>query len=257
MKVEEYLNRIGFKGSASPTIDVLRRLHRQHMLTVPFENLDIHQGKPIILDPQRFYRKIVGERRGGYCYELNGCFALLLKKLGFEVSILSARVAQKSGGFSPEFDHMVLLVRLKENLLVDVGFGDSFTEPKPIDTEESTMDHGYFYRIRGKNRVRTLSRRANRSSRWHSQYKISLLPRRLSDFVARNKFQQTSPHSHFTQHRLISKLTRSGRITLTDSKLITIRDHERVVREVRSQKEFDELLSRHFQLVIEETLRKQ
>ncbi|HEX4920040.1 MAG TPA: arylamine N-acetyltransferase, partial [Candidatus Bathyarchaeia archaeon] len=164
MNVEKYLNRIGFKGSASPTINVLRQLHRQHMLTVPFENLDIHQGKPIILDPRRFYRKIVEERRGGFCYELNGCFSWLLRKLGFKVSILSARVAQKNGGFTPEFDHMVLLVRLKGNLLVDVGFGDSFTEPKPFDSEDPTMDHGHFYRIRGKNRVRILYRRAKQNS---------------------------------------------------------------------------------------------
>ena len=220
------------------------------MLTVPFENLDIHLGKPIILDTRRFYRKIVVDKRGGYCYELNGCFAWLLKKMGFEVSILSAKVAGKNGSFSPEFDHMNLLVRLEENLLVDVGFGDSFTEPKPIDIEDDTIDHGYFYRIAGKNRVRILYRRANQNSPWHSQYKFSLLPRQLSDFVLRNKYQQTSPHSYFAQQRMISRLTRSGRITLTDSKLITTRDHERVIRDVQSPKEFDELLFKHFQIII-------
>jgi len=91
-------------------------LHVRHLLSVPFENLDIHLGRPIILDQELFYNKIVRDRRGGYCYELNGCFAWLLRELGFGVSMLSARVAGKNGGFSPDFDHMTLLVRLKEPL---------------------------------------------------------------------------------------------------------------------------------------------
>src|SRR5215831_1844115 len=112
------------------------------MFTVPFENLDIHLDRPIILDTRRFYQKIVEEKRGGYCYELNGCFAWLLKRIGFEVALLSARVAQKNGGFTPEFDHIALLVSLKDRFLVDVGFGDCFTEPKSIDTENPEIDRG-------------------------------------------------------------------------------------------------------------------
>src|SRR5437773_2186062 len=112
-----YLKRIGYRGPLIPHIDVLRRLHHRHLLTVPFENLDIHLGRPIILDQRFFYKKIVENRRGGYCYELNGCFAWLLKRLGFKISMVSARVAKKEGGFSPEFDHLTLLVRLGERWL--------------------------------------------------------------------------------------------------------------------------------------------
>src|SRR5436309_4552846 len=123
-----YLKRIGYRGPLIPHIDVLRRLHHRHLLSVPFENLDIHLGRPIILDQRFFYKKIVENRRGGYCYELNGCFAWLLKRLGFKVSMLSARVAKKEEGLSPEFDHLTLLVHLGERLLVDFGFGDLFNE---------------------------------------------------------------------------------------------------------------------------------
>ena len=85
-------------------------MHRAHLLAVPFENLDIHLGRPISLDQDALFGKIVTRRRGGFCYELNGLFALLLRELGFEVTLLSAGVARADGGFGPEFDHLTLLV---------------------------------------------------------------------------------------------------------------------------------------------------
>ena len=250
MDVAGYLARIGYRGEHEPTIDVLRRLHRQHMLSVPFENLDIHLGRPIKLDPRLFYRKIVGDRRGGYCYELNGCFSWLLRKLGFRVSMLSARVAGADGRLTPEFDHLVLLVTLRERWLVDVGFGDSFTWPKPVDGLDGERDHGYFYRTTDAGGKRTVSRRAGEHMPWRAQYAFSLLPRRLSEFEARNRYQQTSPKSHFTQQRLISKLTRAGRITLTDSTLIITKGEERVEHEVNDPGKFDRLLSKHFRIAM-------
>jgi N-hydroxyarylamine O-acetyltransferase len=250
MDVAEYVKRIGYRGQLEPTIIVLRRLHRQHMLTVPFENLDIHLGRPIALDTRRFYRKIVLERRGGYCYELNGCFAWLLRRLGFPVSLLSARVARPDGRFTPAFDHLVLAVNLRERWLVDVGFGDNFTRPKPIGRIDTQRDHGYFYRITESRGNLTVSRRTVEHLPWHVQYAFSLQPRSLSEFEDRNRYQQTSPGSHFTQQRLISKLTRTGRSTLTDSKLIITKGDEREERKVNGSDEFDRLLSKHFQIEI-------
>src|SRR2546427_9779537 len=141
MESKTYMERIGYRGPLRPSVEVLRKLHRRHMLSVPFENLDIHLGRPIILSGNAFYDKIVKHRRGGFCYELNGSFASLLKKLGFKVSMLSARVARKGGGFSPDFDHMTLMVQLKEPWLAHVGFGDSFTEPKRLDITGLKPDH--------------------------------------------------------------------------------------------------------------------
>jgi len=104
----------------------LSGLHKKHLLSIPFENLDIHLGRPIILSEDAFYEKIITHKRGGFCYELNGSFEALLTGLGFNVRILSARVAGKSGGFTPEFDHMTLLVTMKGRWLADVGFGDHY-----------------------------------------------------------------------------------------------------------------------------------
>ena len=246
MSVECYLDRIGYGGDRRPTVGVLFDLHRRHMLSVPFENLDYRLGKPIVLNQKSFYNKIVENRRGGYCYELNGCFAWLLKKLGFRVSMLSARVASRSGGFSPEFDHMTLLVRLEEGWLVDVGFGDSFTEPKRIDNEDCQKDDRYLYKITSRRARMLVSRRPEKDGSWEAQYSFTLRPRKLGEFAARNHWQQTSSKSHFTQGRLISQLTLSGRVTLTDQKLILTRIGRRVERSVMNNEDFDRLLSKYF-----------
>jgi N-hydroxyarylamine O-acetyltransferase len=218
------------------------------LLSVPFENLDIHMGRPIILDQRLFYKKIVDEHRGGYCYELNGCFAWLLTKLGFRVAMLSARVAMNNGVFSPEFDHMTLLVRLGACWLADVGFGDSFTEPKRIDEIDGQKDGRFYYKITPANGRMLVSRRSEKDVSWTPQYAFTLRARRLADFAARNRYQQTSPHSHFTKGRLISKLTTTGRATLTDRNLILTRSGKRVERSVKNQAEFDRLLAKYFGL---------
>src|SRR5262245_27861823 len=126
--IDAYLGRIGYTGSRAPTLEVLRALHRAHLYAVPFENLDIHAGRRIVLDQDALFQKVVTHRRGGFCYELNGLFAALLRKLGFDVTLLSGRV-HNDGGFGPEYDHMTLLVKLDGRWLADVGFGSSFHDP--------------------------------------------------------------------------------------------------------------------------------
>src|SRR5207245_11553828 len=109
MDTKDYLKRIGYRGPARPSANVLRRLHRAHLLSIPFENLDIHLHRSIILNEAALYDKIVKHRRGGFCYELNGSFASLLKKLGFKVSMISARVERMGCGLCTDIDHLALL----------------------------------------------------------------------------------------------------------------------------------------------------
>ena len=159
MDTKAYLERIGYSGPTQLNVNVLRRLHRRHLLSIPFENLDIHLSRPIILSEAAFYDKIIKHHRGGFCYELNGSFASLLRNLGFKVSMLSARVARRGGGLSPDYDHMTLLVQLNRPWLADVGFGDSFTEPKPVDITGPQTDHGKEYRFTRRDGWSLLSRR--------------------------------------------------------------------------------------------------
>jgi len=111
MHIQAYLDRIDYRGPLEPTAETLQALQVAHLLAVPVENLNIGMGWPIVLDQEALFEKIVVRRRGGFCYELNGLFAALLRALGFEVTMLSAGVARAAGGFGPEFDHLTLLVR--------------------------------------------------------------------------------------------------------------------------------------------------
>lgn len=246
MDTKAYLKRIGYSRPTRPSVSVLRRLHRKHLLSNPFENLDIHLHKPIVLSEAAFYDKIIRHHRGGFCYELNGSFTSLLQNLGFKVSMLSARVARKSGAFSPEFDHMTLLVQLEQPWLADVGFGDSFTEPKRLDISNPQTDRGKEYRFTGRDGSTLLSRRTKGNGRWEPQYKFSPMPRKLGDFVPRCRWQQTSPRSHFRKGRLCTRLTSDGRLTLTDTKFAVTRANKKVERPLKNPEEFATLLRRHF-----------
>jgi N-hydroxyarylamine O-acetyltransferase len=198
------------------------------------------------LNEAAFYDKIIKQRRGGFCYELNGSFAIHLEELGFNVSMLSARVARKGGGFSSDFDHMTLLVQLKHPWLADVGFGDSFTEPKRLNISVPQADRGKDYRFTRKDGWTLLSRRTKGNGVWEPQYKFSPTPRKLEDFVPRCRWQQTSPRSHFRKGRLCTRLTPNGRLTLTETKFIVTRGSKKVERALKNPEEFTKLLNRHF-----------
>jgi N-hydroxyarylamine O-acetyltransferase len=253
---EAYLDRIGCRGQPQPNLESFRRLHKTHLLSIPFENLDIHRGRPIVLSQDAFYEKIIEHRRGGFCYELNGSFGALLTSLGFKVTMLSARVAGKNGGFSPEFDHMTLLVGLKDRWLADVGFGELFAEPKRLDYSGPQSDSGRVYRITRRAGGRLLSRWDGKKNLWEPQYMFSLRPRRLQDFVRRCRYQQTSPNSHFKKGRVCTLLTRNGRVTLTDTKLIVTRGRRRIERPVKTRGEFDRLLRKWFGMCLQNDSRR-
>jgi len=245
INVDAYLARIGFSGPTPCNAETLRALHVSHMRTVPFENLDIWLGRPIVCDEVSFLHKLVDLRRGGFCYELNGAFAALLRALGFSVTLLSGRVSREDGGASPEFDHLALRVDLEEPWLVDVGFGDSFLEPLRLKPDvEQEQARGRF-RIVQVDDVMILQR-IRPGEFWKSQYRFTLTPYRLSDFVARCHYQQTSPESHFTRQRICTLPTQDGRITLSDLKFIHTIGQHREERQLQSEDAWRSMLSESF-----------
>jgi len=213
--IDQYLSRIAYAGPRHPTPATLRALHQRHLLSVPFENLDIHLGREIVPDEQRILDKIVAQRRGGFCYELNGAFAALLRALGFEVEMLSARVPRADGTATPEFDHMTLLVRAGgERWLADVGFGECFLHPLRLDERGEQHDPA------GTFRIEQLDARDWLLSSSKPEYLFSLEPHALADYAEMCRYHQTSPRSSFTQKRICSLATATGRITLRDDRLI-------------------------------------
>ncbi|HEU4782859.1 MAG TPA: arylamine N-acetyltransferase [Ktedonobacterales bacterium] len=267
----DYLARIGFTTPEHmdfqrPSLILLQALHEAHMLAVPFENLSIHYGQPIVLRNELLCDKIVRRRRGGFCYELNGMFAWLLRQLEYRVTLLSAEVAESGGNFSPAYDHLALLVHDVDGTdrLADVGFGDSFRRPLRMDpcVEQGGGD-GYIYRLRvGQNRDHAQTERvqfpywlverygSDSGVQWELVYRFTLRPHVLTDFTERCIFQQTSPDSHFTQKRICSLALPDGRISLSDLRLITARGGKREERMLASEDEYQTVLADHFGIVI-------
>lgn len=243
-----YLNRIGLDLPGAPSIELLGALHEAHQLAVPFENLDIHRGVPISLDPDDLYTKIVERRRGGFCYELNGLFAMLLDSLGFAVTLLSARVTRATGGFGPEFDHLALRVDLDEPWLADVGFGDSFRQPLRLTPDAEQTDGLGRYRITTDGADHVLQR--YRDDVWAAQYAFSLTPHQLAEFEPMNIVQQTSPESHFTKRRMATLPTATGRITLADLRFISSSPGEREERTLADEEEAQAILREKFGILL-------
>lgn len=131
-----YLARVGFQGIARPDLATLRALHRAHVHTVPFENIDVQLRRPVTLDTSAIYDKLVNRRRGGWCYELNGLMGWGLSQIGFDVMRVSAGVMRAVSGDAVLGGHLCLLVRLERTYLVDVGFGSSLVEPLPLEAGE-------------------------------------------------------------------------------------------------------------------------
>lgn len=255
-----YLERIHFpipEELLEPSLHLLQLLHEAHLLTVPFENLSIHYGEPIVLQENKLFHKIVSQRRGGFCYELNGLFARLLQHFGFEVTLLSARVANDAGVFGPEFDHLTLLVHQVEDTswLADVGFGDSFRLPLRFEADVEQVDiDGKKYRLQREEenegqRASWILQQLHENT-WQSQYRFTLHPHELDDFTEMCHYQQTSPESHFTQKRICSLATPTGRITLSDLLLITTEEEQRSERTLASEEEYRDVLKQRFEVVL-------
>lgn len=247
MNRENYFKRLGIQQTEIETdLENLRLLQKQHLFHIPFENLDIHWKRPIILDTKKFYSKIINEKRGGFCYELNGLFNELLKEIGFQSKIISARVAKKSGEFSAEYDHLAILTKINdEEFLVDVGFGDFTVEPLKIVLDVEQIDENGTFLIRkfDENYFEVIK---NDGENWNSEYIFKDLARDLAEFTEMCNFHQTSPDSHFTKGKLCSMMLENGRKTLTDKKFIETKNGIKTETEITSEEEFNLILEREF-----------
>jgi N-hydroxyarylamine O-acetyltransferase len=226
-----YLRRIG--AERPPVLDgaALSVLHRAHLLTVPFENLSIHLAEPISLAGDDLLDKIVTRHRGGFCYELNGAFALLLQALGAQVTRVAARV-HGDGQLGPPFDHLALVVGLPGGngpWLADVGFGSHSTYPLRYEDRGAQDDPGGRFQL-----TDTRAGDVDVSKDGEPQYRIERRERSLADFVPTCWWQRTSPQSHFTQGTICSRLTEDGRISIGGRTLIRTSGGARTEQELPS-----------------------
>jgi N-hydroxyarylamine O-acetyltransferase len=246
-----YLQRIAVPRPLTADTVTLHVLHRAHQLTVPFENLSVHLSETISLTDEALIDKIVHRHRGGICYELNGAFALLLQSLDVEVTRVAARVYGEDGRLSIPFDHMALVVRPSDGSgpwLADVGFGRHSVYPLLFDSRGEQDDPGGCFML-----ADTDSEDSDIDVFCDGlpQYRIERRPRAQSDFVPTCWWQQSSPDSHFTHSTICSRLTETGRVSLSDRTLIITTNGERSERQLPSDQAVLDAYLAHFGITLD------
>jgi N-hydroxyarylamine O-acetyltransferase len=216
-----YLARVGYEGPLEPTLGVLSTLHRLHPAAIPFENLDPLRGRPVPLDLAALQAKLVGARRGGYCFEQNALFRGALTALGFEVTPLIARVVWMAPPGAPlgPRSHMVLRVGLPEGpYLADVGFGGHlFSAPLKLapGVEQTTAES--VLRLTHSGEAMVLETRL--PAGWASCYRFTLEPAEEADYAVGNWYTSTHPASLFTNNLLAERLTPQVRSGILNTRL--------------------------------------
>ena len=258
MDVPLYLARIQYFKPIKPDVQTLQGIQFAHMLNVPFENLDIGLKRPIDLTEEALWNKIVIQKRGGFCYELNGLLAWLLKQIGFEVTYLNARVYNREGKPGIDFDHLALLVKVPDQSgrwLVDAGFGDSFNEPLNFEEPGEQVQGLRSYRLE-QTSDGYITWQRNYDGSWERQYFFDLQPRNFPvDYESACLYHQTSPHSSFTRGSIISRATPDGRVSLEDGRLILTKDGRRSEKTVENKDEYHALLEQYFDVTLSEEQR--
>jgi len=234
----KYLERIGFEGVAEPTEKCLKKLVKCHLLSVPFENIDIYYGKgEPSLETEKLFEKIVLNRRGGYCFELNGLFMKLLEEIGFSCFATACRIIAGRNYPMPS-SHRVNLVDIDDcRYFCDVGYGGPGPkEPVKIvyDTVVVTEDgEKFLFEKHGSETVL----KAQLNGEMSPIMRFSQKPCDLCDFLPLNSFCSHSKYEPFVHKLMLWKLTETGKCTI-DGKILRIKENG-AVSELELQSEED------------------
>jgi N-hydroxyarylamine O-acetyltransferase len=249
--VDAYCARIHYTGPRDVSAATLQGLHVAHTHAVPFENLDIHLGRPLSLEPPDLFAKIVTRHRGGYCYELNGGFALLLQALGFQVQGLLARVLCGRATLLPRTHRLLLVTVEDEAWIADVGFGRQSLRA-PVRLTPGVVEQ------QGPDTVRLRSEAGQRfvlqkllEGHWQELYAFTLEPFLPVDYLPFNHWHSTSPHSQFTQRKICTMPTATGCIVAVDPEFKIRMQEVPETIQATTLPEYIHLLHEYFGLEIE------
>jgi N-hydroxyarylamine O-acetyltransferase len=218
--VTAFLRRIGYRGPCAVSLATLREVHRRHVSTVPFENLDVIAGRRLDYRVDRLFDKIVERRRGGWCLETNWLLAHVLRRMGFAVDLVGAGVAT-TAGFKHDLSHCLLVVGVAgERLLADVGFGaGSFTEPLPVSPGIYPRG-GMTHRVTRDGRHVVVWRLLD--DRWVPMYRVLRTPRAIADFAGTTDFNELSDDSMFNKRLTCARFTEFGWAVLAGDRLTVV-----------------------------------
>lgn len=248
LDIEAFFRRIGMHSLPDEPLQRLKVLHRSMTRAVPFENIAILEGKAISLELEDILDKVVEQKRGGYCFELNSLLAHVLKALGYHVERLIGRV-WANGALAPPLTHMAIRVTLdNQRYLCDVGFGGgTLREPLPWELATDAVQlHDRFRLEMTDNGETMLSRQANKG--WKSLYSLLPCTVRRQDYIPANHYTSTHPDSFFTQEPVAALLTENSRITLRGRLFRRVNAASETERELTSLHELLTVLTDDFGL---------
>ena len=246
--LDSYFERTNYKGSTEASEGTLRDIHIAHTLNVPFENLDVFYRRPILLDGASLHKKIVSERRGGYCFEMNGIFSLVLQEMGFKVTNLLARVAVDGIHYTTKTHQAVLVETGGNTWLADVGFGnDGIIAPLILEENTEQRQFAHTYRLITSPTLGYVLQKKT-GEKYNSLYAFTLDECSPDDFLMSNHFTATFPESFFLTMRMCTMPTKDGRITLTDNHFKVVKKDDVLDTPIAHDDEFSALLKVHFGL---------
>lgn len=249
MNTQAYLKRINFTDPLKADKATLFQLHQAHLYNIPFEDLSIHYDIPIILKEKNLYEKIVTGNRGGFCYELNGLFNELLKAIGFNTTIISAKVINKEGKVGPPFDHAALIVDLEKRWLVDVGYGgDSFVHPKELKLEVVQKDIHDYYKFTAVSENEWLLMHSADGENFKGQYVLDFEAQTLENFKPECDRKQTQPDSHFMMNFICTKATPRGRLSIMNNQFIVKENGQKETRIIEDEADRLAILADRFNI---------
>lgn len=251
LDLDAYLHRIGYSGSRAPTLETLAALHLLHPTAIPFENLDTLRGAPIKLDVDSLQRKLVQQRRGGYCFEQNLLLTHVLRALGFRVVGLGARVIWDRPADAPlgPRTHMALLVPIeRETYLCDVGFGGlTMTGPLRLNFQGEQRTPHETFRVVCEDG--TYLSQANVRGDWRTLYRFDLQEQLQPDIEMANFFVACHPDSPFLTRLMAARRDGDRTFKLRDGELtIQHRNGLREQRELKSVPELRAALAEQFRI---------
>ena len=245
--VDTYLSKLGYAGPREPDLELLRNLHKRHLMRVPFDNalnatrgLDIWEHVDIDVDAV-FDAVIVGGR-GGVCHEISGLFRNLLQRLGFDVAIMSAGVRMANGAFGPQLEHMFHVVRFgTDRWLVDVGFaGPSFIEPIRL-ASGIQWQYGCEYELVPAEADWVLHRRP-RNGEWQAVYRFAECERDLSEWRGEPSLREYARELTLAETLIRGRAFDTGQLTLIGRRFTLVDDGHEQVRVLVKTDEYQQVV---------------
>jgi len=216
-----YLARIGYRGPLTSTLDVLAALQAAHIAAIPFEAIDVLTGAGIDIGADAVAAKLIGKRRGGYCFEQNGLFLRVLRAIGFEAEAMLGRVRWMLPGDAPATPrtHQVVLVTLDGRpWLADVGFGAA-VPPRPLAMDSELPQPTVHERYRVLRNGDGWEVAAEVGDDWQPLYQLDAGPALPIDCIVGNWYTSAHPDSHFRHQLVAARTTTEARYALRDSRL--------------------------------------